>query len=465
MAAGLLLGALDAYVVAGVLLPMVTDLGIPLDHLERATPIVSGFLLGYVAAIPLFGAVSDLRGRTAVYLGALLLFAAGSAVTASADELNRLIAGRVLQGVAGGALVPVSLALVADLFPEAGARALALGIVTGAQEVGSLLGPVYGAAVSQWAAGLGGWRAVFWLNLPLAGLGGAAYILAGRRPASPMEARPPAARRQAAVVVSALALAAGMTLLVVALYPQDPARSVLNAGAVPLLLGAAAALAVFFVTRRGRPVSAVPVAVNVLVGAALVAALAEVPVLAGTLFGLDQTGSALLLTRFLAGIPIGAVAGGWLSRFDRRLPAAGGMALSAFCFWRMTGWSGLDASVPFVLFGCGLGFGLVIAPVVSAILDGAAAAEHGGASAVAVLARTAGMVAGLALLADYGFHRFYSELAACPRRTILGFQSVDLHCAGAAVRDQYHDVFLIAAVLCVIAAALSLGLSGARRAL
>src|SRR5436853_5889541 len=70
VSAGLLLGSLDAYVVAGVLLPMVTDLGVPLEHLERATPIVSGFLFGFVTAIPLFGPLSDARGRVAVYAGA-----------------------------------------------------------------------------------------------------------------------------------------------------------------------------------------------------------------------------------------------------------------------------------------------------------------------------------------------------------------------------------------------------------
>lgn len=170
--------AADTYVVVLALPDMMTGVGVPIDQLQRAAPIVSGFLLGYVAMLPLIGRIADLRGRVPVLVMALVLFALGSLVTTVAYDMPSIVAGRFLQGVGGGGLVPVTLALVADLYPVE-RRGVPLGVVSAVQEIGSVLGPLFGAAVLAVAD----WRAIFAVNLAV-GLVLAAAIrtLAPHRP-------------------------------------------------------------------------------------------------------------------------------------------------------------------------------------------------------------------------------------------------------------------------------------------
>jgi MFS family permease len=152
--------AADTYVVVLSLPDMMTSAGLSVEELQRAAPIISGFLLGYVAMLPLIGRVADLRGRLPVLVASLFVFGFGSLVTAAAYDLPSLVVGRFLQGVGGGGLVPVTLALVADIYP-AERRGVPLGVVGAVQELGSVLGPLYGAVVLVF----GDWRDIFWINL------------------------------------------------------------------------------------------------------------------------------------------------------------------------------------------------------------------------------------------------------------------------------------------------------------
>jgi MFS family permease len=168
--------AADTYVVVLALPDMMAGVGLSADELQRAAPIISGFLLGYIAVLPLIGRIADVVGRTPVLVGALMLFAVGSLITAGAYDLPMVVTGRFLQGVGGGGLVPATLALVADLWP-ADRRGLPLGVVGAVQELGSVLGPLLGAAVLAVAD----WRYIFWLNLTVAVI--LALLLRGpRRP-------------------------------------------------------------------------------------------------------------------------------------------------------------------------------------------------------------------------------------------------------------------------------------------
>src|SRR5665811_172614 len=98
-----------------------------------------------IAVLPLIGRLSDLVARQRILLFCLSLFVVGSAITAVPLELPVLVFGRVLQGIGGGGLVPATLALVADLWP-ADRRGTPLGVVGAVQELGSVLGPLLGAA-------------------------------------------------------------------------------------------------------------------------------------------------------------------------------------------------------------------------------------------------------------------------------------------------------------------------------
>ncbi len=478
-AAGLFLAALDAYVVVTLLPSMIADVGLTIDRFEQATPIVTGFLGGYVVAMPLLGAYSDARGRVPVYGACIVVFAAGSVITATAGlwsfaELPWLVAGRVLQGLGGGGLVPLCLALAADLY-SGGARTVALGSVAGLQEAGSVFGPLYGASLAAVAASAGGWRFVFWLNVPLAAICAAGLVIATRRSG----ALTSGGSGSSVDWVSAGLLGLGMGLLVVALYPDDPEHRATSALLLPAGAASLVLLAAYGWRQLKRLEPLIPrdllrsrafagaATANLLIGAALIVALVDVPVLGRLVFNLDQLGAGLLLSRFLAGIPVGAVLGGWLAgRAGGRAVAVPGMLVSAASFVQMSTWQTDELSLHIgplptadvALAICGLGFGIVIAPLTASVLSLTRGQTHGLSTSLVVLARTMGMLVGLSALTAFGLHRFH-QILGTPVLTDPSLKARVDHLArlvAAAFLQEYREIFTIAAVMCAIAALIML---------
>ncbi|HEX2281115.1 MAG TPA: MFS transporter, partial [Thermomicrobiales bacterium] len=171
-----LLGALDLTVIATILPGMVTDLRINAADVDRYVWIVNSYLLAYIVAIPVVGRLSDIVGRKVAFQASLALFVLGSIICAIATELPGMVAGRAIQGAGGGAMLPVTMAMVGDLLPS-GRRAGALGLVGAVDTLGWVLGPIWGALLVEIAPGQDPWRWAFIVNVPLAG---AAAVAIGR---------------------------------------------------------------------------------------------------------------------------------------------------------------------------------------------------------------------------------------------------------------------------------------------
>jgi MFS family permease len=473
-----LLGALDTYVVVTIIRDIMSDVGIGINQIQQVTPIVTGYLLGYIAAMPLLGRASDRFGRKMLLQVSLVGFAVGSVVTALSTDLTMLVIGRVIQGTASGALLPVTLALAADLWSSRN-RAAVLGGIGAAQELGSVLGPVYGITL-VWV--FHHWQSVFWVNVPLAAI--AMVMIHFSVPTKQKTDNP-----EKVDVVGGVLLAIALGLATWGLYnPAPDGKQILGPNGLPLLIGAVVALIAFFVwekfakTRLIEPAGVhfrpflAALGASLCAGAALMVTLVNVELFGQGVLGVDQNEAAFLLLRFLIALPIGALLGGWIAtRIGDRIVAFVGLLIAAGGYWLVSKWP-VDLlaarhdlgfiSLPVLdtdLAIAGIGLGLVIGPLTSATLRVVPSAQHGIASAGVVVARMIGMLIGIAALGAWGLYKFNQYLALQPRPTGTNLREI-----GAALVEntkrayvmQYGDIFTITAIVCVVGALLGLLIAG-----
>src|SRR5215471_11223593 len=364
------IGALDLTIVSAVLPEVIRSMTIEIQKLDVAGWVVTGYFVSYAISMTFMGRVSDIAGRRIVYLVCLAIFFVGSWLVAaspgwpaavvqgviqpfSADSpsdlapLYALIVGRVIQAFGAGAMVPVSMALVADLFPPE-KRAFPLGIIGAVDTAGWVLGHLYGGIMVQFMS----WPYLFWINLPVVFLIFCAtwWGLAGL---------PRMDVKGGIDWIGVMLLGTALLLLNIGLGAPEVGLEGSTAASSPHRLywvaGAALAFVLFLFSQRrvrdpildlrifsNRNLSSAS-GVNLLVGFCIMVALVSVPLFINVAGAADTMKAALvtgyLLCAFTVPMALAAIPGGWLSeRLGYRTSVVIGLITAIAGFWMMSLW-------------------------------------------------------------------------------------------------------------------------------
>jgi EmrB/QacA subfamily drug resistance transporter len=395
-----LLSALDQTIVATAL-PEIAD---DLHGFGDLSWVVTAYLLSTTVTVPLYGKLSDLYGRRRLFVVAITIFLAGSALCGLAQSMGQLIAFRALQGIGAGGLIPLSQAAIADLFSPR-ERGRYQGYIGAMWATAAIAGPLLGGTLTDSAS----WRWIFFINLPLGILALAVVVKTMRIPHVP--------RDHSIDYGGAIALSIGVTAVLLAAawggtsYAWD-SPEVIAAGAI----GIAGLIAFVLIERRvpepllplglfrGRTFS-VSTAAALLIGGVLFAITIYVPVYVQRVLGSSATSSGVVLIPLSFGWVLASFASGqYISRTGRykAFPIIGSILVLAGCvLLALLDGDSSRVIVTLDLTVVGLGMGTMFQTFVIATQNRVAMTEIGVATAAIQFFRSMGgslAVAGLGAL-------------------------------------------------------------------
>jgi len=360
--------------------------------------VVNAYTLIFAGLLLSGGTFGDRWGARRVYLLGMAIFAAASAACGAAPTLPLLVAARGLQGVGAALVVPNSLVMLNNAYTDAGARARAVAIFAGSGGIALASGPLAGGAL----VAMLGWRAIFFVNLPICLVGILSAWQLSDNATSKLRAFDPGG--QIAAIATLGALAAGLI--------EGRALGWLSAATIGLFVVATIGLAAFVRTESRAAAPMMPLAIlrRPAVAASAAIALAMTFCLFGLIFVLSlyfqqirgdsslMAGAALLPAT--ASVTVTNILSGRLSsRFGTRLPILLGLAAAAAGFVAMIP---INAGTPYValvapLLGIGIAGGLVTPAVTSSLMEASGGFDLGVASGILNTARQIGTVLGVAL--------------------------------------------------------------------
>ncbi len=427
---GVFLAGLELMVTA-VALPQILATIADWTDLRKASWIINGYLLVYVVTMPLAGRLTDMWGARRLFLAALAVFTIGSFLAGVAQDLDQLIAARLVQAVGGGAIIPVATAAASHLF-EGAARPRALGVIGALTFLGMAAGPFVGAAVLETVhpetalsqLGVTGgplvsgvapaWRWVFYVNVPIGLCGLAIAWAASTGWDTP---RIPARLDLLGALLFSLGLA-GILFGTTLVGSGDESFGVPTDAVVAAFVVAgvvALALAVIHGLRRSDPfldprlfadrVFSSAALISLLTGYGLATAIVGGAVFVDRVLYGGPDEQRVVLGALAGAVAVGALLSGFLTRIlSLRLMTLVGLALSTGGLAWMSTWTPSAQTEAYAASGAvfGFGFGLTVTPRSTAAVEAAGRRAFGAASATVTVARMIGMGLGLAALTAYG---------------------------------------------------------------
>jgi EmrB/QacA subfamily drug resistance transporter len=434
--------AIDATIIATAVPSIVASLG----GFAEFPWLFSVYLLAQAVTVPVYGKLADVFGRKPVMLCGIALFLVGSVLCGVAGSMGALIAFRAVQGLGAGAVQPMSMTMVGDLY-SLEERAKVQGYIASVWAVSSVVGPTLGGVFSEYVS----WRWIFFVNIPLCLIAAATIVLRFHERVD--------RRRPQIDYAGAGVLTVALTLLILGLLEGGQAWAWGSPLGIAVLAVGALLLAVFVAIERRAADPVVPlrlmrnrllVATNLVaacVGAVLLGLTSYVPTFVQFVLGTGPLVAGFALAALTLGWPISASQSGRVYlRFGMRLTAVVGatVVVVGSALLLLLDETSSVLQVGGTSFVIGLGMGFAAAPTLIAAQSAVGWHERGVVTGTNMFFRSAGSAVGVAVF------------GAIVNATLGGSDVDGGQVTPSALTTAVHHVFVATAVLAVVMLAATL---------
>ncbi|WP_217592171.1 MDR family MFS transporter [Cohnella sp. GbtcB17] len=416
--AGLLLGlfmaALDQTIVSTAMKTIIQRLG----GLDKFIWVYSAYMIAMVVATPIFGKLSDMFGRKRFFLLGVTLFLLGSILCGTAQNMDQLIIYRAIQGIGGGALMPIVFTIIFDLFP-AEKRGKMMGLFGAVFGMSSVFGPILGAVITDNIS----WRWIFYINVPI-GILSFVFIARAYHESA-------ARRKQVIDWLGAILLTAGVLSLMFALelggsdgWAWDSFKT------IGLFVASGVLLILFLLAERFAkdPIIALglfkkslftsSMMISFLYGGVMIACATYIPLFIQGVFHKTATQTSLVLTPMMIAVVVSSQIGGLVAgkfRFRTTMVVSSivltiGAALLGFAMDLTTG----RGIITLYMIVVGLGIGVSFSLLNISTLGSVPPQYKGSASSLITFFRTIGSALGITVFGAIQKHAFQSGVLEMP---------------------------------------------------